>query len=68
MRSLSVNAQYLSIGVRKTEEVMKISKKASLLVPETLDPFLKTLAVGLVNSLNERQDVQILLHALVMFR
>lgn len=68
MGSLLVNAQYLSIGVRKTEEVMKVSKKASSLVPETLDPFLKTLAAGLVNSLSERQDVQILLHPLVVFR
>lgn len=67
MRSFLVNAQYLSIGVRKTEEVMKKSKKAFSLVSETLDPFLKTLAAGLVNSLSERQDVQILLHALVVF-
>ena len=52
----------------KTKEVIKVSKKASSLVPETLDPFLKTLAAGLMNSLSERQDVQILLHPLVVFR
>lgn len=54
MGSLLLNAQYLSIEVRKTEEIMKVSKKASSLIPETLDPFLKMLAVGLVNSLSER--------------
>ena len=63
-----VSAQYLSIGVRKTKEVIEISKKASSLVSETLDPFLKTLAGGLVNLLNKRQNVQIPLHILVVFR
>lgn len=62
-----MNVQYLSIGVRKTEEVMKVSKKTSSLVSETLDLFLKTLAAGLVNSLSECQDVQILLNPLVVF-
>lgn len=52
-----MNAQYLSIGVRKTEETTKVSKKASSLIPKTLDLFLKTLAAGLVNSPSERQDV-----------
>lgn len=49
-----MNAQHLSIGVRKTEEATEVSKKASSLIPTTLDPFLKMLAAGLVNSLNER--------------
>lgn len=52
-----MNAQYLSIRVRKTKEIMKVSKKAFSLVPKTLDLFLKTLAAGLVNLLSERQDV-----------
>lgn len=39
--------------VRKTKEIMKISKKVSLLIPETFDLFLKTLAAGLGNSLSE---------------
>lgn len=62
-----MNAQYLSIGVRKTEEIMKIDKKTSSLVSEILDLFLKTLAAGFVNLLSERQAVQILLHSLVIF-
>lgn len=54
MGSYLVNAQYLSIGVRKTKKVIKVSKKASSLVLETLDPFLKMLIAGLVNLLSER--------------
>ena len=47
---------------------MKVSKKAFSLVPETLNPFLKTLAAELINSLSEHQNVQIPLHVLVVFR
>lgn len=67
MGSLLVNMQYLLIKVRKTKEVMKINKKAFSYVSKTLDLFLKTLVARLVNSLSERQDVQILFHTLVLF-
>lgn len=63
-----MNAQYLLIGVRKTKEIMKVSKKASLLVSKTFDLFLKMLTAGLMNLLSERQNIQILYHTLVVFR
>lgn len=46
---------------------MKIGKKASSLVLETLDPFLKMLATRLVNLLSKGQDVQIFLYIFIVF-
>lgn len=62
-----INAQYLSIKVKKIEEIIKISKKAPLFILEMLDLFLKILAARLVNLLSERQDIYILLHLFIVF-
>lgn len=57
MEFFLVNAQYLSIELKKIKEVIKVSKKVFSLVSETLYPFFKTLAAEIVNLLSERQNV-----------
>lgn len=68
MESLSASAQYLSIEVKKIKKVIKVNKKTSSLISKTLDFFLMTLAIGFVNLLSKRQNIQIPFYIFVMFR
>lgn len=52
-----MNTQYLLIEVREIEEVMKVIKKASLIILEILDLFMKMHAARLVKFLSECQNV-----------
>lgn len=52
-----MNAQYLSIRVTKTKEVIKVNKKAFSPVPKIFNLFLKMLTTGLMNLLSKCQDI-----------